>query len=164
LGVFVDAYNPSSSTANVTSASDWVVPLTGNDGAPCGDDTYTQNPTVGFAMAEGYYTPSNVTETKLLDLVNPNATYNCPLYLGYANPTWYLFQPVSDMAASYGCDQQRCMTGSASTGVQNTTASWAPVTGYWNQAGTFISFPKGMYTVLAEDEWGDLVLAYFTVS
>jgi len=164
LGVFVDAYNPSSSTANVTSASDWVVPLSGNDGAPCGDDTYAQNPTVGFAIAEGHYTSSNVTEAKLLDLVNPNATYNCPLYLGYANPTGFLFQPTSDMAASYGCNQQRCMTGSASTGVQNTTASWAPVTGYWNQKGTFITFPEGTYTVLAEDQWGALALVYFRIS
>jgi len=157
LSVFVDVFNPSSSTANVTSASDWVVPLTGNNGAPCGGDTYSQNPTVGFAIAEGHYTPSNATEAKLLDLVNPSVTYSCPLYLGYADPTGFLFQPMSDMAASYGCDQQRCMTGSASTGVQNTTSSWS-------QGGTLISFPKGTYTVLAEDQWGALALAYFRIS
>jgi len=162
VSVFIDAYNPSSSAANVTSASDWVVPLTGNNGAPCGDDTYAQNPTVGFAIAEGHYSSSNVTEAKLLDLVNPSITYSCSLYLGYASPTGFLFQPLSDMATSYGCDQPRCMSGSASTGL--TTSSWAPGTGYWNQGGTFISFPKGTYTVLAEDQWGDLVLAYFTVS
>jgi hypothetical protein len=157
VSVSVDAYNPSSFTANVTSASDWIVPLTGNDGAPCGDDTYAQNPTVGFAIAEGYYTPSNVTDAKLLNLVNPSVTYSCSLYLGYANPTGFLFQPMSDMAASYGCNQQRCMTGSASTGVQNTTSSW-------NQSGALISFPKGTYTVLAEDQWGGLALAYFRIS
>ena len=162
VSVFVDAFNPSSSAANVTSASDWVVPLTGNNGAPCGDDTYAQNPTVGFAVAEGYYTSSNVTEAMLLDLVNPSVTYSCSLYLGYANPTGFLFQPLSDMAASYGCNQQRCMSGSASTGL--TTSSGTPGTGYWNQRGTFISFPRGTYTVLAEDEWGDIVLAHFTVS
>jgi len=162
VSVFVDAFNPSSSTINVTSDSDWVVPLNYTDGAPCGDDTYAQNPTVGFAIAEGYYTSSNVTEAKLLDLVNPSTTYSCSLYLGYANPTGFLFQPLSDMATSYGCNQQRCMSGSASTGL--TTSSWAPGTGYWNQGGTFISFPKGTYTVLAEDEWGSFVLAYFTVS
>jgi hypothetical protein len=164
VSVFVDAYNPSSYAANVTSANDWVVPLTGNDGAPCGDDTYTQTPTAGFAMAEGHYTPSNVTEAKLLDLVNPSVTYNCPLYLGYANPTRFLFQPMSDMAVSYGCNQPQCMTGSASTGLQNTTSSWPPVAGYWNQGGTFIGFPPGTYTVLAEDEWGALALVYFRIS
>jgi len=157
VSVSVDAYNPSSSVANVTSANDWIVPLTENNGAPCGDETYAQNPTVGFAIAEGYYTPSNVTEAKLLDLVNPSVTYSCPLYLGYANPTGFLFQPMSDMAASYGCNQQRCMTGSASTGVQNTTSSW-------NQGGALISFPKGTYTVIAEDQWGALATAYFRVS
>jgi hypothetical protein len=158
--IFVDAYNPSSSTANVTSANDWVVPLNYTDGAPCGDDTYAQNPTVGFAIAQGYYTSSNVTEAELLALVNPNATYNCPLYLGYANPTGFLFQPLSDMAASYGCDQQSCMSGSASTGASGSGA----ITEYWSQGGTFTSFPRGTYTVLAEDEWGNTVLAYFTVA
>ena len=162
VSIFVDAFNPSSSTVNVASANDWIVPLTGSNGAPCGDDTYAQNPIVGFAIAEGYYTSSNVTQAKLLDLVNPSTTYSCSLYLGYANPTGFLFQPLSDMATSYGCNQQRCMSGSASTGLASSSS--APGTGYWNQNGTFISFPKGTYTVLAEDEWGDIVLAYFTVS
>lgn len=159
--VLVDVYNPTASTANVTSASDWVVPLNYTDGTPCGDDTYAQNPTVGFAIAEGYYTSSNITEAKLLDLVNPNVTYSCSLYLGYANPTGFLFQPMSDMAVSYGCNQQNCMSGSASTGASDSGA----VTGYWNQGGTpFVNFTRGTYTVLAEDEWGNLVLAYFTVA
>ena len=88
--------------------------------------------------------------------MNPNVTYSCPLHLGYGNPTGFLFQPMSQVAASYGCNQQVCMSGSASTS--------ATSSGYWNEGGTFMSFPKGTYTVLAEDEWGSLVLAYFTVS
>jgi hypothetical protein len=153
--VLVDEYNPSASTNNVTAANDWFAPLNYLDGAPCGDD----GPTVGFAIAQGYYTSSNATAAKFLDLVNPAATYNCPLYLGYGDATGFLFQPMSDMAVSYGCNQQRCMSGSASTGASGSGA----VTGYWNQGGAFVRFPRGTYTVLAEDEWGNFALAYFTV-
>ena len=156
--VFVDEYNPLAAANNVTAANDWFALLNYLNGAPCGDD----GPPISFAIAEGYYTSSNVTAAKFLDLVNPGVIYYCPLYLGYANPTWYLFQPTSDMAASYGCNQKGCISGSMSTGL--TSSSWGAVTGYWNQGGTFTSFPRGVYTVLAEDEWGNSVLAYFTVS
>jgi len=156
MSIFVDEYNPRASTNNVTAANDWFAPLNYLDGAPCGDD----GPTVGFAIAQGYYNSSNATAAKFLDLVNPGVTYNCPLYLGYGNPTGFIFQPMSDMAASYGCNQQRCMSGSVSTG----TSGWGAVTGYWNQGGAFVSFPRGTYTVLGEDEWGNSALAYFTVS
>ena len=150
--VFVDAYNPLSSTLNVTAANTWALPLNGYNGAICGDD----GPTVGFAITQGHYTSSNITTTSFLDLVNPTVTYSCSLYFGYANPIGFHFQPLSDMAAPYGCIGNACMSGTASTGGQ--------VTGYWNQGGTFTSFPRGVYTVIAEDEWGDSVLAYFTVS
>jgi hypothetical protein len=158
ISVFVDEYNPRASTNNVTAANDWFAPLNYLDGAICGDD----GPTVGFAIAQGYYTSSNATTAEFLDLVNPNATYNCPLYLGYAGATGFLFQPMSDMAASYGCNPgtSECLSGSASTEAYGPGA----VTGYWNQGGAYVSFPRGTYTVLAEDEWGNSALAYFTVS
>lgn len=158
VSMFADAYNPSSSTANVTAANDWVVPLGGTDGAPCGDEGQT----VGFAIAQGYYTSSTITAAKLLDLVNPSATYNCPIYFGYGSATGFLFQPMSDGGASYGCIgvSPRCLTGNATA-----TYNLFPltVTGYY-QGDTFTGFPQGTYTVLAEDEWGALVLAYFEVS
>ncbi len=154
VSVTADDYNTLDTTNNVTAAIDWLVALGYLDGAPCGDDT--PGPTIGFAIAEGHYTSSNITATKFLDLVNPGVTYNCPLYLGYGNAAGFLFLPMSDSADSYGCDQQQCMSGSASTGVT--------VTGYWNQGGAFMSFPRGTYTVLGEDEWGNSALAYFTIS
>jgi len=158
VSVTVDDYNTLASTNNVTAANDWLVALNGLDGAPCGDD----GAVIGFAIAQGHYTPSNVTAAKFLNLVNPGVTYSCTLYLGYANPTGFLFLPMSDTADSYGCNQQSCMSGGASTG--RTSSSWGPVTGYWDQGGVFMSFPRGTYTVLGEDEWGNAALAYFTVS
>ena len=160
VSVSVDEYNTLDSTNNVAAANNWLVAINSLDGAPCWSDGFT----VGFAIAEGYYTSSNVTAAKFLDLVNPGATYSCPLYLGYGNPTGYLFRPMNDTAASYGCVgvSPSCPAGSASTGL--TSASWGPVTGYWNQGGSFTSFPRGTYTLVAGDEWGNIVLAYFTVS
>jgi hypothetical protein len=70
---------------------------------------------------------------------------------------------MSDTATGYGCwANYQCVTEVASTGVGQ--SFWPAVTGYWNQGGTFTSFPKGTYTVLAEDEWGHSALAYFTIS
>ncbi len=157
VSIFADVYNPSSATANVTSANGWVVPLNGTNGAPCGNSGQT----VGFAMAEGYYTSSNITAAKLLDLVNASAVYMCPLYFGYASATAFLFQPMSDSGSAYGCVgvSPTCYNGSATA----TNGLPLTVTGYY-QGDTFTRFPRGTYTVLAEDEWGALVLAYFRAS
>jgi hypothetical protein len=40
-------------------------------------------------------------------------------------------------------------------------------TGYWasnNVGATFTNFEPGVYTVIAGDEWGALVVVHFTVS
>ena len=153
VSVTVDDYNTLASTNNVTTGYEWLIALSYLDGAPCWVNGFT----VGFAIAQGHYTSSNVTAAKFLDLVNPGATYySCPLYLGYANPTGFTFLPMSDTADSYGCNQEWCMSGGASTGLTSS--------GYWDQGGAFTNFPRGTYTVLGEDEWGDSALAYITVS
>jgi hypothetical protein len=154
VGVTVGDYNTLASANNVTAANDWLVALNYLDGAPCGDGLSV----VGFAVAGGHYTPSNVTAANFLDLVNPKATFNCPVYLGYGSPTGFLFVPMSEAADSYGCIgvSPACPTGGASTGLT--------FSGYWDQEGAFTSLPRGTYTVLGEDEWGNSALAYFTVS
>ena len=158
VGVLVDEYNPLDSAINVTTANSWSVALNWDYGAPC----WSNGSTVGFAIAMGYFSPSNVTTARFLDLVNPSATYNCPLYLGYGNPTGYYFQSMNDAATSYGCmGVNPCPSGRAITGV--TPSLWGPSTGYWDQAGTFTSFPRGVYTVVAEDEWGGFIATHFTV-
>jgi hypothetical protein len=158
IGAFADVYNPSPSTANVTSANDWVLPLGYDDGAPCGNIGQT----VGFAIAQGYYTSSNVTAAKPLVLVNPAVHYSCALYFGYGSPAGDLFLPMSDSGTSYDCiGVSPCLTG------WNATATFGPspitITGYY-LGSTLTSFSGGTYTVLAEDEWGALALAYFHAS
>lgn len=156
VSVSADVYNPSSATANVTSANDWAVPLNWTNGAPCGDSGQT----VGFAIAQGYYTSSNVTAARLLDLVNTSAMYMCPVYFGYGSATGFLFQPMSDSGSSYGCiGVSPCLNGSATATYDSIPLT---VSGYY-QGSAFMAFPRGTYTVLAEDEWGALALAYFDV-
>lgn len=157
VSVIVDDYNTLSSTNNLTAANDWLVALNYLDGAPCSGDGWP----VGFAIASEHYISSNVTAAKFLDLVDPNATYWCPNYGPFSNAVGFSFEPRSDTAAGYGCGPNSCLTWEVTTGLTSTI--WGAVTGYWNQGGAFTSFPQGAYTVMAEDEWGNSVLAYFTV-
>jgi hypothetical protein len=147
----VDEYNTLASQNNLTATNEWLVALNGGNGAPC----WMENDPVGLAIASGHYSASNVTSAKFLDLVNPTATYACPA--GLSGIHSYLFQPLNDTAAIYGsCSPNPCFTEMVSSGIT--------VTGYWNQGGTFSNFPKGVYTVVAADEWGNSALTYFTVS
>jgi hypothetical protein len=158
ISVLVDEYNPLATMNNVTAANEWVVALNGLNGAPCGGEE--NGWPVGFGVASGRYTSSNITDAKLLDLVNPTAFYNCPPYMGAFNgATAITFEPLSDTAAGTGCSNY-CPAETVTAG----TSLWGDVTGYWSQGGAFTNFPRGTYTVLAEDEWGNSAIAYFTVS
>jgi hypothetical protein len=147
----VDEYNTLAYTNNVTVANQWPLALNGLNGPPCWPGNYP----VGLAIAEGYYTSSNITASKFLDLTNPGATYACPAE--FASIAGYLFQPTNDTAAIYG---------SYGTGPYPTEKISVEVMGggYWSQNGVLTTFPRGVYTVVAEDEWGNLALAYFTIS
>ena len=152
LSATADEFNGLASSNNVTVADEWLVPLGGLDGVPC----WTANDPVGLAVASGRYTSSNITAAKFLDLVDPNATYACSAELSGVQS--YLFQPLTYMASVYGsCSPNPCFK-------DWTVSSGIMVTGYWDRQGAFTDFPKGDYTVLAEDEWGNSALAYFAVS
>jgi hypothetical protein len=159
VNVAVNEYDPLASAVDAAAADGWAVPLGVLNGAPCWTDDWP----VGFAIASGYYTASNVTAAKLLDLVDPSVTYSCPPYLGvFSSASSYLFQPGSDTATGNGCwANYTCVTEAVSAGVG--PSFWPAVTGYWSQEGTFTSFPRGTYTVLAEDEWGNVQIAHFSV-
>jgi hypothetical protein len=118
VSVLVDEYNPLATTNNVTAANEWVVALNGDNGAPCGGEE--NGWPVGFAVASGRYTSSNITDAKLLDLVNPNAFYNCPPYIGaFGDAVAYTFEPLSDTAAGTGCPVNYCPTEAVTTGVES---------------------------------------------
>jgi len=159
--IIVDDFNTLPTANSVTAGDRWTIPLNGLNGAPCGGEE--NGWPVGFAVTSGRYTSSNITDAKLLDLVNPNALYYCPPYIGaFGDAVAYTFEPLSDTAAGTGCPVNYCPTETVTTGVGSPSLGGG-VTGYWSQGGAFTTFSKGTYTVLAEDEWGHSTLGYFTI-
>jgi len=141
-----------SSVNNVTEANHWSYPAGAldpyNNCAPSGP--------VGFAILQGYYGMNNYTSGKALPLYNSTVVFSCTENIVPIN---YLFQPTNDNFSAY---QGRSF-------LDNGTASLSLLTGgYWTGgAGTptsasFSEF-RGVYTVLAADEWGNVLLLHFTV-
>jgi DNA-binding transcriptional ArsR family regulator len=137
-------YNTLSSTNKVAAADERPLALNGLNGAPCWAVGYP----VGVGIARGYYTSSNVTAATPLDIPppSPGVTYGCPITGEFNDAAGYLFQPMNQTATSYGCAVSSCPTEDVGAEV------------------IFTSFPRGVYTVMAEDEWGNLALAHFTIA
>ena len=141
------------SVNNVTEANQWKYPADllnpANNCAPTNDP-------VGFAIFQGYYGMSNYTSGKALPLYNTSVEFSCTENI---YPNEYLFQPLSDSISVYNHGQFET----------NGTASLSLLTdGYWTggtgtpTAASFNEF-RGVYTVLAADEWGNILLLHFTV-
>jgi hypothetical protein len=74
----------------------------------------------------------------------------------------YVFQPLSDSAAVFQMSESTAVF----TAGMNAEFEPAP-TGYWasnNVGATFTNFEPGVYTVVAGDEWGAVVVVHFTVT
>ena len=135
---------------NVTTANDWPYPNTNS--LPCGN--YNQIP-FEYAVLQGYYDTSNYTSTGALTLYDPAEFYPCPTEI-FPGP-YLLFSPLSDnVSRTHSPGQEDSFLASASYSV----------TGYYTGSGnsaSFHQFPAGTYTVLAEDEWGNVALLPFSV-
>ena len=141
--------NTMTTADNLSAAKDWPV---GNLAVgPCGQ----LNSPVGIAVLSGYYNAANVSSGKALQIYNP-AVYACPAILSGIDG--YLFQPSSDDATVYGsCGQAACFNETASATIS--------VGGFWTAGpSTFTSFPSGVYTVVAGDEWGGVAVLHFAMS
>jgi hypothetical protein len=133
---------------NVSAAKDW--PIGNLAIGPCGQ----LNSPVGIAVLSGNYDAANVSSGKSLQIYDP-AVYACPAMLSGIDG--FLFQPSSDNATVYGsCGSAACFNETASAILS--------VTGYWTGGpSTFTSFPSGIYTVIAGDEWGGIAILHFAV-
>ncbi len=133
---------------NVSAAKDW--PIGNLAIGPCGQ----LNSPVGIAVLSGNYDAANVSSGKSLQIYDP-AVYACPAMLSGIDG--FLFQPSSDNATVYGsCGSAACFNETASATLS--------VTGYWTGGpSTFTSFPSGVYTVIAGDEWGGIAILHFAV-
>jgi hypothetical protein len=110
---------------------------------------------VGFAVLQGYYGANNFTAGRALYLYNTTNFTSCTRN---SVPYVYSFEPTSDVATTY-LSGQTVQTGNVSVS--------ATFGGYWTGGegtpipATYNRFPSGAYTVVAADEWGDVVLVHF---
>jgi hypothetical protein len=108
---------------------------------------------IGIAVFSGYVTDSNVTSSPTLNLTEAGGSIECP---GTPNFNYYSFQPSSNLAML--CSDT-CIPWSVTI-----ESTWG-LAGSWTGNGTvYTKFPAGLYTVVEGDEWGDLLLLYFTIS
>jgi hypothetical protein len=110
----------------------------------------------GLAVFQGNYTLSNLIANPLL-IYDPRDEYIGTQVVG---PTSYSFQPSSDAAYLEGGSY------SSSNGVMKMQYE-LQLNGYWDgnpMEAVQDNFNPGVYTVVAGDEWGALVVAHFTIS
>ena len=132
---------------NISSSSKW--PIDGLAVGPCG----TVNYPVGFVVLQGDYGLSNFASATPLQIYKPG-TYGCPAIL--SGIKGFMFEAGSANATVFGggCRPADCMSEIVAPSIS--------VSGYWS-GGSFTSFPSGIYTVLAGDEWGGVSILHFAV-
>ncbi len=153
IGATVTIFNSPGTVNNVSAAANW--PIKGLTTGACG----TLNDPVGFALFQGYYTLQNISSAGTpLELYYPGV-YNCPATF---NVKYYLFQPHSYSATigvtpSFGPQTPYPITASVGA-----NGSWTGSAVNGQSAGHHL-FTPGIYTVVAGDEWGDILILYFVV-
>ena len=154
VNILVDEKNTLKTTNTISASTKW--PLSRLGVGPCGPVNYP----FGIAIFQGNYTAANVSSATPLQIYQP-ATYTCPMTLGDISS--YVFQPLSDTASVFQMSESTAVFNNME---MNTEFEPAP-TGYWasnNIGAVFTHFEPGVYTVVAGDEWGAVVVVHFTVT
>jgi len=126
---------------NVTAASAWPIGPNGLWTRPC-----TSGWPLGVGVMNGYYTPDNYTQGSLVPI--PGPLFSCPVQS--QTPSFFVFQPHGT---------------SAVVGMGSSVSRWdLRSTLTFNPAEVAAARSPGAYTVVAADEWGDVVLVHFRVS
>ncbi len=129
----------------VTVADGWPISpgKTGSD--PCGgSDSFP----IQYAVFKGNYDASNYSAGSALTLYSTVVPVEC--VGNNSPPRYYLFLPLSD-----------------ETSLGELVFGNYAGTGYWtgtSSSATFNPFPPGFYTVLAQDEWGQIAFVHFTLT
>jgi hypothetical protein len=110
---------------------------------------------LGLAVLRGNYTGSNYSTVTPLIIFNPGEVYTGTTI---AAPTSYSFSPLIDVAVLNGGDYNSSDAIRLHIEIS--------VSGYWpnNESASSNNFEPGVYTIIAGDEWGTLVVLYFTVT
>ena len=151
VSIGVNEKNTLSKTNKVPTSETW--PVGGLSVGPCGTYDYP----FGVAIFQGNYTAANILSATPLELYDPILRHSCPLILSEISS--YVFQPSSDIADMF----QISGSTAALTGEEMNSDVQPMPMGYWN-GSTITDFEQGVYTVVAGDEWGALVVLHFTVS
>ena len=111
----------------------------------------------GVALLQGYYSSTNISTATPL-MFYDYSVQPCPIVFGKI--TTYDFKPSSDIATI----QYKSQPGTQP--IKTNVAFSLQLTGYWTGSPPPIkkNFEPGDYTVVAGDEWGNLVIVHFTVS
>ena len=152
VSIIIDEKNTLSKTNNI-AASDKLLSEEFTLG-PCNEAS-----PFGIAVFHGLYTTSNFSSATPLTIFDPNAAYACPSS-SWGEGIAYDFKALSDIATiSHSTVPPSSYDLKLNKELQ--------LNGYWsgNSPGAVLnSFNPGVYTVVAGDEWGDLVVVHFTVS
>jgi hypothetical protein len=149
IAATVEDLNTMTTPLNISAAADW--PIGGLSTGPCGSLNYP----IGIAVLKGNYELANVSSVNALQIYQPGP-YACPMIL--SDIEGFYFQPSSDNATVLGSCQPE-----ASGCFSETVNSTVTFSGYYSGT-TFTPFPAGTYTVVAGDEWGDIVVLHFLVA
>lgn len=120
---------------------------------------------LGVAILQGNYGVGNFSETTPLTTYYPGIFF-CPAEF---NIDRFSFAPQSEDVTAYVPEPQWTQPAVIRThawGFWNTSGgvryhNLCPNCGY---PGSFQSFPPGLYTALAQDQWGQVVVAHFEVT
>ena len=151
VSIVIDEKNTLSKTNRVSASNKW--PLSGLSLGPC-----NQGSPFGVAVFSGYYSSADVLKETPLIIFDPNGVYHCPAF-SWAEGAVYEFKPLSDNATVVGSCVPPC-----SCDLQINQE--LQLSHYWTGSypATINSFDPGIYTVVAGDEWGALVVLHFTVT
>lgn len=154
LATMASVVNIRNVSNNVTDQSNWKYPLGSlNPFSPCGVGQ------VGFGIFQGNYDKSNFSKATALTLYNESIVYSCTTMTIVNSTEVFSFQPQSDLVQ---------VTNSSGVPFFNSSISvYCPlIGGYWIGqigSGAYQTFPSGNYTMIAADEWGQVVFLHFSV-
>lgn len=142
----VSEYNTLGTRNNVTRGNEWKVSQVSLGECGVADFPF------GVALFQGHDTAMNLSTAKQVDILPFVA---CPLALRYVSG--YLFEPHSVQAFILPA-------GNLSTAFLTPMSKDITVSGQYSNNQKAQPLPAGNYTVVAADEWGNLVTLYLQVT
>ena len=151
IRITVDEKNTLSIANNIPTVDKW--PLEALSVNPCGTSGFP----FGIAIFLGKYSSAEVSKAMPLLIFDPAEPWPCPFQAFKIMS--YNFKPSSNIATLFNVSDPNPQTIEMSTTIKATY--------YWtghSANSVQHTFDPGVYTVVAGDEWGTLVILHFTVT